>query len=134
MSGIRAAAIGWLLHVLARARLHGSVLPALAWLGNHLSVRGFARPSDRSTGGETEMSPQNLERIDTHRLKCLLRPASKAGASGAPPLLCFLHGYDEAAPTDIVTALTRHGPLREGNPHSSIDQFVIVAPQLPAAG
>jgi predicted peptidase len=50
------------------------------------------------------------------------------------PLLCFLHGYDEGAPVDIIDALTRHGPLREGNPREWIDRFVIVAPQLPVRG
>jgi predicted peptidase len=52
----------------------------------------------------------------------------------SPPLLCFLHGYDEAAPLDIFAALTRHGPLRANTPPRCIEQFVIVAPQLPTRG
>lgn len=37
---------------------------------------------------------------------------------GKRPLLCFLHGYDEAGPTDLHTGLLRHGPLRpaDGEP------------------
>jgi hypothetical protein len=54
--------------------------------------------------------------------------------SSSPPLLCFLHGYGEAAPLDIFDALTMHGPLRAGNPAAAVDRFVIVAPQLPLAG
>jgi predicted peptidase len=49
------------------------------------------------------------------------------------PLLCFLHGYGEAAPLDIDRALTRHGPLRPGNSPLA-DDFIVVAPQLPSAG
>jgi predicted peptidase len=52
----------------------------------------------------------------------------------SPPLLCFLHGYDEAAPLDICVALTRHGPLRATTPPRCLDPFVIVAPQLPTRG
>lgn len=50
------------------------------------------------------------------------------------PVLCFLHGYDEGAPTEIVRALTRHGPLRRGNPADALAPFTIVAPQLPFRG
>jgi predicted peptidase len=53
---------------------------------------------------------------------------------GSHPLLCFLHGYDEAAPTTLDEALTRHGPLRHGNPACVKDDFIILAPQLPVAG
>ena len=49
------------------------------------------------------------------------------------PLCCFLHGYDEAAPSEIREALTRHGPLRPGSP-SLAERCVVVAPQLPTAG
>jgi predicted peptidase len=50
------------------------------------------------------------------------------------PVLCFLHGYGEAAPMDIRGALTLHGPLRQANSHKATDCFIIAAPQLPAKG
>lgn len=55
------------------------------------------------------------------------------GEGGPRPVLCFLHGYDEAAPAEIGAALTRHGPLRQGNPPIA-REFITVAPQLPDAG
>ncbi len=79
------------------------------------------------------MKRGDLTLVTDYSLPCIVRaPATNLGA--ARPLLCFLHGYDEGAPTNIVDALTRHGPLREGNPSLLIDQFLIVAPQLPAKG
>jgi poly(3-hydroxybutyrate) depolymerase len=57
------------------------------------------------------------------------------GDGGPPrPLLCFLHGYDEAAPVDIVEGVTRHGPLRPGSAARTRSDFIVVAPQLPRAG
>src|ERR1044072_7021136 len=55
---------------------------------------------------------------------------------GGPPrpLLCFLHGYDEAAPVDVVGGVTRHGPLRPGSAGRARSAFIVVAPQLPSAG
>ena|SRR6266511_777476 len=50
------------------------------------------------------------------------------------PLLCFLHGYDEAEPTPLKEALTRHGPLRAGNPARVKKDFIVLAPQLPLGG
>ena len=50
------------------------------------------------------------------------------------PVLCFLHGYDEAAPMPLETALKRHGPLRPANPARVASDFLIIAPQLPVAG
>lgn len=50
-----------------------------------------------------------------------------------PPLLCFLHGYDEAAPRDIFEALTLHGPLAPRSVQWR-ERCVVVAPQLPRAG
>lgn len=49
-------------------------------------------------------------------------------------MLLFLHGYDEAAPLEIHRGLMRHGPLRAGNPPTSLRDFIVVAPQLPAPG
>ena len=56
----------------------------------------------------------------------------KSGDGGGRPVLCFLHGDGEAAPMPIETALTRHGPLRAGSSQKAIDDFIVVAPQLPA--
>lgn len=71
--------------------------------------------------------------VESGRLRHLVwRPA--APATQPLPVLCFLHGYDEAAPMPIERALTVHGPL---SPHSSSitrDRFLVVAPQLPRAG
>jgi len=53
---------------------------------------------------------------------------------GPHPVLCFLHGYDEAAPAPLEQALTRHGPLRPGNPPLVAERFIVLAPQLPFAG
>jgi hypothetical protein len=64
----------------------------------------------------------------------LVRPRISTEADQSPPLLCFLHGYDEGAPLDIFNALRRHGPLRSVNPSTYKDRFVIVAPQLPVRG
>ena len=53
---------------------------------------------------------------------------------GPWPLLVFLHGYDEGAPADLQTGVTRHGPLRAGNPSIVTDELIVVAPQLPFCG
>lgn len=50
------------------------------------------------------------------------------------PVLCFLHGYDEAAPMPIRRGITRHGPLRKGSSRRAASQFVVVAPQMPHPG
>jgi predicted peptidase len=67
-------------------------------------------------------------------LRYLLRPRTSTEADESPPLLCFLHGYDEGAPLDIFDALSRHGPFRSLNQSTYKDRFVIVAPQLPVRG
>ena len=55
--------------------------------------------------------------------------------SGKPlPILCFLHGYGEAAPRDIRRALTLHGPLRSSSAARAREEFIIVAPQLLVGG
>ena len=66
--------------------------------------------------------------VETSTLRYLIR-AGGAVSGYAPPLLCFLHGYDEGAPLDILAALTRYGPLRANTPSTAIAPFVIVAPQ-----
>ncbi|HXS52039.1 MAG TPA: hypothetical protein VN782_05865 [Usitatibacter sp.] len=50
-----------------------------------------------------------------------------------PPLICFLHGYDEGAPLPVAEGAIRHGPLREGSSQRA-EGFVVVAPQLPVRG
>lgn len=78
------------------------------------------------------MKPQELHRVDGAALPYLL--AVPAGAGRRPlPVLCFLHGYDEAAPEPIERALTRHGPLRDGAARAA-REFIVVAPQLPTRG
>ena len=66
-------------------------------------------------------------------LRYLLRPPSR-GSAALRPVLFFLHGYDEGAPMPIGDALTRHGPLRPGNPSAALSPFVVVAPQMPVRG
>lgn len=60
-------------------------------------------------------------------------PLAYTPGTGPWPVLCFLHGRDEAAPLEINAAITRHGPLRPGSSQRVTD-FIVVAPQLPAPG
>lgn len=53
---------------------------------------------------------------------------------GRLPVLCFLHGYDEAAPLPIRRGVTRHGPLRRGSSRRAVREFILIAPQLPQPG
>lgn len=76
--------------------------------------------------------PQLMEDAPLRYLLSL--PAAPAPEGGLRPVLCFLHGHDEAAPLEIRRALTAHGPLRPGNPALAREAFVVVAPQLPVAG
>jgi poly(3-hydroxybutyrate) depolymerase len=57
-----------------------------------------------------------------------------AEAEGLRPVLCFLHGFDEGAPTPLREGLTRHGPLAAGSAEAATRDFIVVAPQLPAQG
>jgi predicted peptidase len=58
-----------------------------------------------------------------------------APRSSAPlPLLCFLHGYGEAAPMPIDRALRLHGPLAASAAALATREFIIVTPQLPVGG
>lgn len=74
-----------------------------------------------------------LERVTAGPLDCLVSVPSHARAAPAP-VLCFLHGYDEGAPTPIEPALTRHGPLAPTAAPAARERFLVVAPQLPRAG
>jgi hypothetical protein len=67
-------------------------------------------------------------------LPFLLSVPGGAAPEAGWPVLSFLHGYDEAAPAEIRTALTRHGPLNPDAHRFFASGFVVVAPQLPRAG
>lgn len=78
------------------------------------------------------MKHEGVQLLVKHSLRALL--ALPAPALAPAPLLCFLHGYDEAAPADIRAALTRHGPLHRQAPALVRARFAVLAPQLPIAG
>ena len=86
----------------------------------------------RFRGGEWMSGNGEPRVVDAEPLRYLLA-IPDGGGEGPHPVLCFLHGYDEAAPMDIRRALTLHGPLRPGNPAISRG-FIVVAPQLDRAG
>ena len=67
-------------------------------------------------------------------LKSMQHIVSAPRATGPLPLLCFLHGYGEAAPMAIDRALRRHGPLAGGAAPLAVREFIVLAPQLPIAG
>ena len=74
----------------------------------------------------------SLRLVEERPLRYLLSlPAEPAEER---PVLCFLHGYREAAPVDIGEGVTRHGPLRPGSSPRARRDFIVVAPQLPRAG
>lgn len=50
------------------------------------------------------------------------------------PVLCFLHGYGEAAPVELLAGCRRHGPLAAGSAAVARERFLVVAPQLPYQG
>lgn len=75
-----------------------------------------------------------LEEGGTALRYLLALPDAPQPARTLLPVLCFLHGYDEGAPMKIEDALTRHGPLRPGNPVRAISNFIVIAPQLPMRG
>ena len=68
-----------------------------------------------------------------HSLSYLVRPARDAGQGLLHPVLCFLHGAEEASPAPIHAALTKYGPLAD---HASAraGEFLVIAPQMPSAG
>jgi len=74
----------------------------------------------------------NLERGNCSGLAYAVRPAAWS-ATSRPPVLCFLHGYDEGPPTELMKGVTRHGPLRSRASRRTAN-FVVVAPQLPVRG
>lgn len=81
------------------------------------------------------MQQPDLRVVESGPLPYLLSvPAPRPEAPEALPLLCFLHGYDEAAPVEIRRGVARHGPLRPGSSARAREDFIVVAPQLPRAG
>jgi acetyl esterase/lipase len=51
------------------------------------------------------------------------------------PVMVFLHGYDEGAPTPLAQGVTRHGPLAAtAAAVAPARRFLIVAPQLGSCG
>jgi pimeloyl-ACP methyl ester carboxylesterase len=79
----------------------------------------------------TNAEPQLVESAP---LRYLLSVPRGGEASDKRPVLVFLHGYNEGAPADLQTALTAHGPLRQGNPPVAVEEFIVVAPQLAVRG
>lgn len=77
------------------------------------------------------MMRSELRRVEDGPLPYLL---SAAPADEPRPVLCFLHGYDEGPPAEIVAALTKHGPLRPDGAPDALRDFLVVAPRLPARG
>jgi len=75
-----------------------------------------------------------MQRTEDCRPIALRYLVAAPSSAGPHPLLCFLHGYGEAAPEPMEIALRRHGPLRAGNPAWILERFVIVAPQLARPG
>lgn len=77
----------------------------------------------------------NLQLVESAPLQYLISLPSGPGFDGGKaPVLCYLHGYGEAAPVEIHDALTLHGPLRPDGFSGAIERFIVVAPQLPSAG
>lgn len=80
------------------------------------------------------MSRPEPQLVETGPLPYLLADSGTPPARGVRPVLCFLHGYDEGPPAEIRRALTKHGPLRPDGAPRVVDEFLMVAPQLPARG
>ncbi|MEA3193715.1 MAG: hypothetical protein QOD26_2048 [Betaproteobacteria bacterium] len=79
--------------------------------------------------------PERYRVVSSHPLRYLLSVPPETGRPGERfPLLCFLHGYGEAAPRDIRRALTLHGPLRSSSAARVRRECIIVAPQLLIGG
>src|SRR5947209_20558179 len=78
------------------------------------------------------MNHETLSPNEHSGLRYLLR--LPPNSERPPPLLVFLHGYDEGAPMPIERALTRHGPLAAGSSPLATAGLIVVAPQLPTRG
>jgi len=66
-------------------------------------------------------------------LEYVVRSPRRVPGEALAPLLCFLHGLDEGAPTPLEEGVARHGPLRI-DAATGAEHFIIVAPQLPRRG
>ena len=66
-------------------------------------------------------------------LDYVVRAPRRVPGEALAPLLCFLHGHDEGAPTELEEAVTRHGPLKI-DAATGAERFIVVAPQLPRRG
>ena len=81
------------------------------------------------------MPSPEVKLVDAVPLPYLLAlPPSPIEEPPPRPVLCFLHGYDEAAPVPIRRGVTRHGPLSPQSAPAARRDFIVVAPQLPTAG
>lgn len=76
----------------------------------------------------------SIDLIEASPLRYAVRVPDVVEKGAGLPMLCFLHGYDEAAHVGLEAGVARHGPLKAGNPIELMERFVIVAPQLPVAG
>jgi poly(3-hydroxybutyrate) depolymerase len=76
----------------------------------------------------------SLRHLAAGSLQAVLAPPSHPATGMRYPLLCFLHGFNEAAPEDLESAMTMHGPLYPGAPPWVSDRFIVLAPQLPKRG
>ena len=82
------------------------------------------------------MRQDTLTLVESAALRFLLSVPHGASTdpSGKWPVLCFLHGLGEGAPSDIFTGITAHGPLRRGSSPLATSEFIVAAPQLPMRG
>jgi predicted peptidase len=78
--------------------------------------------------------PERYRVVTGHPLRYLLSVPPERRPGNPLPLLCFLHGYGEAAPREIRRALTLHGPLRSSSCPRAPQEFIVIAPQLLVAG
>lgn len=62
-----------------------------------------------------------------------VRKPRRVPGEARAPVLCFLHGHDEGAPTPLEQGIARHGPLNVEAPEG-VERFLVVAPQLPHRG
>jgi poly(3-hydroxybutyrate) depolymerase len=100
---------------------------------NRAGVRAVSHETGTEVAPREDMSRSSLELVGSGPLRYLVSVPTTA-ARNAAPVLCFLHGYDEAAPMPIERALTLHGPLAPSAASAARDEFLVVAPQLPRAG
>lgn len=66
-------------------------------------------------------------------LDYVVRKPRRVPGEARAPVLCFLHGLDEGAPTPLEEGIARHGPLFVEAPEGA-ERFLVVAPQLPRRG